>query len=301
MTTTARRLAPLLLLGACAATRTAGESDEGAFGCWRSLDDPTALVRLDRAKCSTFRDGRYQAYAAAWQPGRVTIRAWGKRVPWDVAVAPDARTMTIVASGKTEHYRRLDALPAELDPQPLALGTPAPLPAERTDAIRSEVKVRRDRDQAVRAEGVAAAEAGPVDADNTAWLRALVSEIGWIDADRFGGQAASGAFLLVQHSGDISLMLAALPHVESDVKRKLVSAQDYALLYDRVRVTLGEKQRYGTQLGKAEGGWWVVMPLEDRARVNEFRREIGLFSIEEYFAFMKEHTPMKDVRFDDES
>ncbi len=62
---------------------------------------------------------------------------------------------------------------------------------------------------------------------------------------------------------------------------------------------LGEKQRFGTQVGHAEGGYWVVMPLEDRSRVDEFRREIGLFTLGEYLDFMKANTPMKDVRFED--
>ncbi len=95
-------------------------------------------------------------------------------------------------------------------------------------------------------------------------------------------------------------MLAALPAIESDVKAKRLDAQPYALLFDRLKVTLGEKQRYGTQLGSDEKGNLVMMPLEDRSRMEELRKEIGLFPFADYLKLIEKQSPGKPVRFADD-
>ena len=105
-----------------------------------------------------------------------------------------------------------------------------------------------------------------VDAENTRYVKSLVATLGWIDAERFGREAANAAFLIVQHSGDLRLMMAALPEIKKDLKAKRVDPQDYALLFDRIQTSVGEKQRYGTQLGQNEKGELIVFPLEDRKR-----------------------------------
>ncbi len=136
-----------------------------------------------------------------------------------------------------------------------------------------------------------------VDADNTKYLIELVREVGWIDVERFGAPAAGNAFLIVQHSGNLPLMLAALPPIEKDVKAKRLDAQQYALLFDRVRVMLGERQRYGTQLGSNPQGELVVIPLESRERVDELRKELGLFPLGDYFKLFPGHENGKPIQF----
>jgi hypothetical protein len=122
-------------------------------------------------------------------------------------------------------------------------------------------------------------EMAKVDADNTESLVKLVQEVGWIDVERFRAPTANHAFLIVQHSMHVPLMLAALPLIEKDVMAKRLAAQPYALLYDRLQIMLGEKQRYGTQIGSNDQGALVVLPLTDRKRVEELRKEIGLFPL----------------------
>jgi len=104
----------------------------------------------------------------------------------------------------------------------------------------------------------------------------------------------------VQHSGHIPLMLAALPPIEKDVKAKRLNAQPYALLYDRLQINLGEKQRYGSQLGSNESGELVLMPLEDPARVEELRKEIGIFSLSKYLKFFEKQNGGKAVKMMEE-
>jgi len=140
---------------------------------------------------------------------------------------------------------------------------------------------------------------GAVDADNTAWLVKEVRELGWIDAQRFGRSASNTAFLIVQHSGDLPLMLAALPEIEKDLKSGVGDPQDFALLYDRLQLRLGNKQRYGTQIGMNEKGEPIVLPLEDHAHVEKLRKDLGLFPLTQYLAIMKQQTG-KEVTFGEE-
>lgn len=124
-----------------------------------------------------------------------------------------------------------------------------------------------------------------VDDDNTTWLKKVVVEHGWIDSTRFGTKAANAAFLLVQHSGDLPLMTAALPQIGEEVKAGRLDGQNFALLFDRLQLMQGGRQRYGTQVMKVGSqGDWVVHRLEDPDRVDERRKEMGLGPLEKYLA-----------------
>jgi hypothetical protein len=171
----------------------------------------------------------------------------------------------------------------EVEEKPaVVLGEVGPLPSERVDAISAELARRAAIDQAVRRDPDRRGEMSNVDAENTAWLTGLVREIGWIDAERFGAKTANAAFLLVQHSGDLPLMAAALPEIEKDVRAGRIDAQPYALLYDRLHFMRGGKQRYGTQVVVRDDGSQVVERLEDPENVDERRREIGLGPLADY-------------------
>jgi hypothetical protein len=167
-------------------------------------------------------------------------------------------------------------------PEPLALGPATEIAPDVAAAIRAELDRRRVHDQAVRTDPDRRDEMKKVDADNTAYLKDVVMRHGWIDVKRFGVNAADAAFLIVQHSGDFPLMLAALPKIESDVKARRLSSQNYAFLYDRIHFMLGGKQRYGTQLVRSAAGKWVVSRLEDPDHVDQRRREIGLSPLRDY-------------------
>jgi len=89
-------------------------------------------------------------------------------------------------------------------------------------------------------------------------------------------------------------MQAALPAIEKDVKAgKLRNASAYALLYDRLALRLGGKQRYGTQTGEDDYGERIVRPLENPAKVEEFRKELGLIPLSEYLSFWEKRFGQK--------
>jgi hypothetical protein len=119
-------------------------------------------------------------------------------------------------------------------------------------------------------------------AQTVAYLKALVSEVGWIDVERFGYAASNAAFSIAHHSSDLPLMMAALPGVEKDAFAGRTEREDYALLFDRVQLALGRKQRYGTQIGFDVANHALVLPLEDPARVDALRRSMDMMPLNDY-------------------
>ena len=112
----------------------------------------------------------------------------------------------------------------------------------------------------------------------TARIRDLVEEHGWPGRSLVGDEAASAAWLLVQHADDdpdfqeraLELMRAAAEAGQAD-------AAEVAYLTDRVRVARGREQVYGTQFGRNG-----PQPIEDRAHLDERRASVGLPPFAEY-------------------
>jgi|GEM_PF-242836 len=228
--------------------------------------------------------GELRFFRATWAAGGVTLHSWGSSTTWKLERNGDELSLTTPKETKT--FRRAGAAPSGLEVRSFEMGARQPLAPKVVETIRAEIARRVERDQAVRKGEMAIDDMEAVDTDNTAYVAGLVRKLGWIDADRFGAKTASASFLMVQHSGDLPLMLAVLPEVERDVKAKRVNGQDYALLFDRTRVMLGERQRYGSQLGTVAASL-VVIALEDRARVDELRKEMGLMPLASYLALFE--------------
>lgn len=237
-------------------------------------------------------------------------RAYGRvPQPWLVLVAvfvaatgsvQDGTSRLTAASGAEPlaETREADADEPDLSPLPLGDATKGISP-QRIEEIKRDLARRVVEDQAVRTDKGRRTDMSKVDEENAAALRTLVQEIGWIDAERFGREAAAHAFLIVQHSGDLRLMQAALPLIEKEMKQGIGNPQEYAMLYDRLQLMLGKKQRYGSQVGVGPLGNAVVLPLEDRSKVEQFRKEIGLFSLAMYLEMIEKVQGSK-VRFADE-
>ena len=202
-----------------------------------------------------------------------------------------------------ERYRRARDRPAALTLETVALGDPDEPAAERVAAIRDELAERGRRDQEVR-EIFATPGARPspedqermrqTDEDNTAYLLRLIAEVGWIDGERFGEEAAESAWLIVQHSPDLRLKWTVLSELEE--RRRATGEADgrFALLWDRTRIWLGGRQRYGSQLFYGPEGMFVP-PLEDPERVDELRAEVGLGPLADYLARFTERNDGQPV------
>ena len=65
-----------------------------------------------------------------------------------------------------------------------------------------------------------------------------------------------------------------------------VSLRDLAYMTDRVLLHEGKQQIYGTQMTSADGKW-TPQPLEDAAKVDQRRAEVGLEPLTEYVKLME--------------
>ncbi|HEX6588363.1 MAG TPA: DUF6624 domain-containing protein [Longimicrobiales bacterium] len=182
------------------------------------------------------------------------------------------------------------------EPMPIRAYPESALTQHPDSALRAELLAMGEEDQAVR-QGLS-----PETFQDTAFMRRLmrtdsalslrlreiIDQHGWPDAQRLGADAVNAAFLVVQHSPFPEFLIEVLPHVERDVRAGVLDAQSYALMFDRVRVQSGHPQRYGTQYSLVNGAM-VQDPVEDPARLDARRAELGLMPIAEYERLLSEY------------
>ena len=280
------RLLWLLVVAAvpCAALHAEEEAIPEAaqpfMGCWKCDKQPEVLLYFQPQRLVVSNRGRVTVLPVRYEPGKMILGQGAQAELTEVAFK-DGKLTLKAEEGELVEYRSVTPVPEEVLLKPMEFGKTTPS-AEKIKEIRSELAMRIVEDQAVRTDASRRKDMGKVDADNTAYLTKLVKEYGWIDATRFTERAADNAFLIVQHSGNIPLMQAALPAIEKDLKSgAMKDPQDYALLYDRLCLTLGGKQRYGTQILEDEKGL-CVLPLEEPSKVEQRRKEIGLYPLSQY-------------------
>lgn len=114
-------------------------------------------------------------------------------------------------------------------------------------------------------------------------------------------QSYKAIWLIVDHAG-LKFQKKHLPAMEEAVRKELISAGDYAVLTDRIRMREGKPQRYGTQSYTVtiDGRQVIyIWPVEDAEMLNELRNEIGAGDIETYIQVLKA-TAGCDVIYDPE-
>jgi len=128
---------------------------------------------------------------------------------------------------------------------------------------------------------------GEIDTKNTARMKKIIDEIGWPLISDVGKDGASAAWLLVQHADrQPQFQAKCLPMLEKAFREDEASGSNYAYLFDRVALKLGNKQRFGSQ---AMGGDddRQFSPIEEEWLVSERRAEYNVNpSIEEYAKIM---------------
>ena len=292
----------LLALFRCHAADVAVAPAVKAYlGCWTS-DDPNTkvLIRIEPQRFSTAENGQLGFFAAKLAPGKLVISSQGRTVAITLELKSDKLVYTPDGGGPVLTFSKLPTTPDELELKPLKLGTKKEVPADALKDIQAEFAKRLVTDQEVRKDPTKQNQMHSVDTNNTAYITKLIQEYGWIDVKRFGQSASNTAFLIVQHSGTLSLMISVLPEIEKDMKAGLLNdGQNFALLYDRTQLYLGNKQKYGTQVGQNDKGDPIVLPLEDKTKVEQYRKELRMFTLEQYLSIFEKQFGKK-VNFSDD-
>lgn len=123
-----------------------------------------------------------------------------------------------------------------------------------------------------------------IDGSNQRLLRSVLQSQGWPSSAVWGAEVADAAFLIVQHADqDPSLQEQGLALLEPLVNSGEAPGDEFALLFDRIRVNANKPQRYGTQ-GRCQGKSWKPLRLENAAGVDALRAAVGLSPLAEYAA-----------------
>ena len=292
--------AALLILVCAVAPLTA--ADPPYLGMWQEDTHADDLMHLEPARVTFQSPGEApQYFCAAYDPdGLIWIR--NCQIYDTVKVKFTGDRLEIVAGGYGTYHRLATVVPG-LETAAFTIPADKPVNDDRKAAIIAEVAKRAATAQAVHHDPVHGLYLCPADADNEAWIKTVITEVGWPDAGRFGRETAANVFMFVEHSNDLPLMLGALPCIEKDLPSQAVKAQDYATLFDYVLMQSGRPQRYGTQIIHDEYNHPAVWFLEDRAQVEQIRNDHGLIPLVAYLQIVGNVTGttigyMDHVRFD---
>ena len=121
------------------------------------------------------------------------------------------------------------------------------------------------------------------DHKNLKSLRLIIDEFGWPTRSMVGEKGARMVWTLVQHADKDPIfqrrcltLMGALPRQEYDITF-------FAYLTDRVLISEGKKQLYGTQFEiDSSGKHFVPKPIEDEINVDKRRAEVGLEPLSYY-------------------
>jgi hypothetical protein len=169
------------------------------------------------------------------------------------------------------------------------------MPVVTDGNLRNELLLRVRTDQAAREAFMLKRQVGgaidsldiarltAVDTSNTAWLKRVVARHGWPTRAQVGSDGVRAALMLVQHADlDSAFQSRVLPLIQQSSAAGDLPGADVAVLTDRVAVSHGRPQLYGTQ-ARLVNGRWVAAPIADSSSVDTRRAKVGLPPLREYF------------------
>lgn len=117
-------------------------------------------------------------------------------------------------------------------------------------------------------------------------VEAMFKKYGFLGFDKVGKDGSNHFWLLVQHCDKYpAFQRKVLKAMDKEVKKDNANANNYAYLYDRVKVNAGEKQLFGTQVTyevKTTGRAIPKFGLTDSLYVDQLRKEYNLGPLKDY-------------------
>lgn len=170
----------------------------------------------------------------------------------------------------------------------------APLPSTIDKKLRDELVKMALKQREVLQEVVAKDQAKQSDREklhklyekNTARLCEILKTSGWPTTAVVDRSGVFSAFEILKSGGSFELQRDLVPVIIAAIKKDPVQKTEFAGLFDRLRVSAGMKQLFGTQAVSA-GGFLILYPIEDEARVDARRAEFGLSTMRENMARME--------------
>jgi len=114
---------------------------------------------------------------------------------------------------------------------------------------------------------------------NTVKLCELLKTNGWPTTATVDRNGVAAAFFILKNGGTYELQRDLLPVILAAIKKDPAQKPEFAGLYDRLRVSAGMKQLFGTQ-AVSMGGFLILYPIEDEKHIDDRRAEFGLSTME---------------------
>ncbi|WP_321528676.1 DUF6624 domain-containing protein [Sedimenticola selenatireducens] len=112
---------------------------------------------------------------------------------------------------------------------------------------------------------------------NSARIREIINHHGWPGISLVGKQGSEAAWLIVQHAIlDGGLMEECLTLLKAATAQGEAEGWCVAYLEDRLLTLSGKPQIYGTQHDIDKNGIAYPLPINDPAKVDMLRKELGL-------------------------
>jgi hypothetical protein len=144
--------------------------------------------------------------------------------------------------------------------------------------IREQLRVLAEKDQAAREkEPIDPVETEELSRSARPALELIYQQFGWPKYSVFGTVAVHDFWVLIQHQS-LDLQQQMLDACKRAVVIGETSERDYAYLFDRIQVSEGKLQHWGTQ-SKCQNGRAVLYQVDDMSHLEQRRKTIKLDSI----------------------
>ncbi len=116
---------------------------------------------------------------------------------------------------------------------------------------------------------------------NSEGLCPILKQYGWPSASLVGLDGVDAAFYLLKNSGALDTQRDLLPVIIEATRKGEIERADFAGYVDRLRLTAGLKQLFGTQAAIRDG-FLVLYPIEAEKLVDARRKEFQLPPLSDY-------------------
>jgi len=120
------------------------------------------------------------------------------------------------------------------------------------------------------------------DSINLIEVKRILDKRGWLGSDIIGRRGNQTLYLVIQHA-NLKTQEIYLPMMRKAVKKGNAKASELAFLEDRIAVRQGNKQVYGSQIGRnKQTGEYFIKPIIAPDHVDKRRSKIGLGKLSDY-------------------
>ena len=132
---------------------------------------------------------------------------------------------------------------------------------------------------------------GRTDSLNMIEAKKIILKHGFPGYDLVGEDGSNGFWAIIQHcDNDLVFQKKALALMSKQVERHNTSGENYALLQDRVLISQGNKQLYGTQVRlDLKTHHAKPLPIQDSLDVDLRRKTVGLSPLNDYLKLFDRH------------